>query len=183
MIGCIVLSAFLAILAVKFIAHRRGCAAGAGPWGWGRPGWGGHHGHGHHGPWHGFGPGPSGGRWGGRGRWMWAALYRLDLSPAQEKVVRAEIETLTRKAKSLRDEAKQSRADMARAIRGEEFEEDALATMFIRHDDRLHDLRQDLGGALGRIHSVLDPEQRERLADLIDKGSHGWGGPFRSHEV
>lgn len=175
MIGCIVLSAFLALVAVKFIAHRR-CAAGAGPWGWREHGWGGPG----HGPWHGFGPGPRGDH--RRGRWMWAVLSRLELSPAQEKVVRAELEKLKQTAKGMRDEGKQSRADMANAIRGEELDENALAAMFMRHDDRLHDLRQDLGGALGRIHAVLDPDQRERLADLISRGSFGgrFGGPYRT---
>ena len=177
MIGCIVLSAFLAVMAVKFMAHRHGCAhAWGGPWG------GGHR----HGRWHGHGPHGHGDRGFGRGGWMWVALARLDLSPAQEKVVRAEVETLKQKAKAMRDEAGQSRADIARSVRGEEFEEGALASMFIRHDDRLHGLREDLGGALGRIHTVLDPAQRERLADLIERGprhQHGWGGPYRSADV
>ena len=172
MIGCIVLTAFLAVMAVKFVAHRRFCGAGGprswhGPWG-GQ--WGGH--------WHGFGPGP---RSEGGGRWVYWMLAGLDLSPAQEKVVRVELETLKQKARSVREEGAASRADMARAVRGEEFEEDALASMFIRHDDRLHTLRQDLGGALGRIHTVLDPAQRERLAEMIEKGARGaaWSGPYR----
>ncbi len=175
MFACTFLAVFLAIMAVKFIAHRRACA-GAGPWGWG-----GHHGR-HHGawggPWHGFGPGPQSER---GGRWVYSLLARLDLSPAQEKVVRAEIETLKQKVKTVRDEGAKSRSDMARSVRGEDFEEDALATMFIRHDDQLHTLRQDLGGALGRIHAVLDPAQRERMAEMIEKGPAValWGGPYR----
>ena len=181
MIGCIVLSAFLAVMAVKFLAHRGGCAR-AGHHGWGGP-WGGFR----SGPWHGYGPGPrdDAGFGYGRDRWMWVVLSRLDLSPAQEKVVRAELETLKQKARTIRDEGSQSRSDMARAVRGEEFEEGALASMFIRHDDRLHGLREDLGGALGRIHAVLDPAQRERLADLIERGPRArpWGGPYRSPEV
>jgi len=111
---------------------------------------------------------------------MWAALARLDLSPAQEKVVRAELDMLKRRGRTLRDEGGQSRADLARAVRGEEFEEGALASMFIRHDERMHDLRGDLAGAIGRIHAVLDPEQRARLADILERGpSRSWGGPYR----
>ncbi len=177
MIGCIILSAFLAVMAVKFLAHRR-CGAGA-HWGWSGYG---------PGPWHGYGPGPRGDRGGHGGRrWMWMLLSRLDLSPAQEKVVRAEFETLKSKAESLREEGSQSRADMARAIRGEDFDEEALAGMFVRHDDRMRELREDVGRGLGRIHTVLDPAQRERLADLIERGPFraawggAWGGPYRSH--
>jgi uncharacterized membrane protein len=176
MIGCIILGAFLGFMAVKLFAHRRACGAGA-PWGWGGP-WAGSGGHGR---WHRHERGPWNVAGTGRGTWVWTALSRLDLSPAQERVVRAEVETLKQKAAGMRDEGAQSRADLARAVRGEDFEEDALASMFIRHDDRLHTLREDLGGALGRIHSVLDPAQRERLADMIEKGpgAAAWGGPYR----
>ncbi|HWM84693.1 MAG TPA: periplasmic heavy metal sensor [Kofleriaceae bacterium] len=169
MVGCIILTAFLAVMAVKFLHRHNRCADG--PWSWG-------------GPW----AGPGGGRWHGpearhggpgRSRWMWTVLARLDLSPAQEKVVRAELQTLKQKARSVRDEGSQSRADMARAVRGDDFDENALADMFVRHDDRLHGLRQDLGGALGRIHTVLDPAQRERLAEMIEKSPAVWGGPYR----
>ncbi len=111
---------------------------------------------------------------------MWAALARLDLSPAQEKVVRAEVDKLRDKARGLRDEGQATRGDMARAIRGETFEEGALADMFVRHDDRMHDLRGEVAGALGRIHAVLDPQQRERLADLLEEGPRGlWRGMRR----
>jgi uncharacterized membrane protein len=111
---------------------------------------------------------------------LWHALERLDLTPAQEKVVKGEVDQLKDKARSLRDEGKSARDDMARSIRGESFEEETLAAMFIRHDDILHGLRGDLAGALGRIHAVLDPAQRERLADIIASGPRGpWGGPYR----
>lgn len=174
MIGCFALSAFLALVAFKLVRHRRMCCAGGPPWaGGGLHHHGGHHHH-RRGPWRGGG---------GRG-FMWAALARLDLSPAQEKVVRAEVEKVKDKARTLEEEARASRGDMARAIRGESFEEGALADMFVRHDDRMHDLRGEVAGALGRIHAVLDPEQRERFADLLEKGPRAaWGGaeggPYR----
>jgi hypothetical protein len=71
---------------------------------------------------------------------------------------------------------------MAAAIAGEEFDEESLAGMFVRQDDLMRELRGDLAGALGRIHAALDPEQRERLAELIAKGPGamwGGGGPYR----
>jgi uncharacterized membrane protein len=163
MIGCIALTAFLGLAAFKIIRHHRyACAAGRGHWA-GGPHWG-HHGR------HG----------GGRHSMMWHALARLDLSPAQEKVVKAEFQELKEKARGLKEEGKSARGDMARSIRGDSFEEGALAAMFIRHDDILHNLRGDLAGALGRIHAVLDPEQRERLAEMIESGPRRpWGGPYR----
>ena len=155
MIGCIALTAFVGLAAFKVIRHRRHCHGG---------GWGPHHRR----------------HRGGPRSFLWHALARLDLSPAQEKVVRAEVDELKKKARTLKDEGSSARGDMARSIRTETFEEGALAAMFIRHDDLLHGLRGDLAGALGRIHAVLDPEQRERLADLIESGAgRAWGGPYR----
>src|SRR5690606_23940953 len=161
------------------IHHRRACAAGWGPWA-GRH-WGHHHGgcsgrrhhHHHH---HRHGPPPVG------RTWLWSALARLDLSPAQEKVVRAEVDRLRERAGALREEAKSSRGDMAASVRGDSLDEETLAGMFVRQDDLLRELRGDLAGALGRIHAALDPEQRERLADLIERGpgaDWGRGGPYR----
>ncbi len=162
MIGCIALTAFLGLAAFKLIRHHRyACAGGHGRWGGPRWAHRGHHG-------------------GGRHSMMWHALARLDLTPAQEKVVKAEFQQLKDKARTLKDEGKSARDDMARSIRGDSFEEGALAAMFIRHDDILHDLRGDLAGALGRIHAVLDTEQRARLADMIESGPRRpWGGPYR----
>lgn len=169
MIGCIALTAFLGLMAFKLIRHRHACAAGYGRWGGGPP-WA----HDHH---HRRGRGR--GR-GGRSMWLWHALERLDLSPAQEKLVKSEIDQLKQKAGGLKQEGTSARADMARSIRGDSFEENALAEMFIRHDDLLHGLRGDLAGALGRIHAALDPAQRERLAEMIESGPRRpWGGPYR----
>ena len=162
MIGCIALTAFLGLAAFKIIRHHRYACAGYGRWGGGPP-WS-HHGR-HH---------------GGRHSMMWHALARLDLSPAQEKVVKAEVAQLKEKARGLKEEGKSARGDMARSIRSDTFEEGALAAMFIRHDDILHNLRGDLAGALGRIHAVLDPEQRERLAEMLESGPRRpRGGPYR----
>lgn len=186
MIGCIVFAGFLGFFAVGLLRHRR-CAA---PHGWAGPPWGRRgRGAGHWmGPWinepgePGAAGGPDSGHRRGRGTWMWAALSRLDLSPAQEKVVREEVQKVKDKARSFRDEGSKMRGDMARSVRGEEFEEGALADMFIRQDDRMHALRDELAGALGRVHTVLEPDQRERLAELLEKGpgrGGPWAGPYR----
>ena len=170
MIGCIALTAFLGLAAFKLIRHRHGCAAGYSRWGGGPP-WAHHRHHHHHRGRRGRGGGPT---------FLWHALERLDLTPAQEKVVKSEFEQLVQKTRTLKDEGKSARDDMARSIRGDTFEEEALAAMFIRHDDLLHGLRGDLAGALGRIHTVLDPAQRERLAEVIASGpGRSWGGPYR----
>jgi uncharacterized membrane protein len=163
----IALAAFLGLLALKLIRHHRYACAGRGGFTGGPPWARHHHRHHHHG--------------GGRPRLLWHALARLDLTPAQEKVVKAEVEQLKDKARNLKDEGKSARGDLARAVRGDDFDEEALAAMFIRHDELLHGLRGDLAGALGRVHAVLDASQRERLAELIERGAGRgpWGGPYR----
>ena len=103
---------------------------------------------------------------------------RLGLSAEQDKAVRAEIERIVDQVRGLRDERDRSRADVARAIRGD-LDEVVLGEMFARHDERLDKLRGELVSALGRIHAVLDPAQRERLADLIESGLHRGWGPYR----
>lgn len=174
MIGCIALTAFLALLAFKLVSHRRACAAG-GPGNCGGPPWARRWGRGSHRGW----GDPVGG--GHRREFLWSTLAALDLTPAQDKVVRAEISRVKDRARVLRDEAGPSRADVARAVRGDDLDETALADMFVRHDDRMRELREDVAGALGRIHAALDPEQRARLADLIEAGPRRGGprGPYR----
>src|SRR5262245_27481747 len=149
-----------------------------------------HHGHGWgYGPGDEYGHGEEGWRGGGGGGWrprrMWWLLRRLDLSPAQEKVVRREVEQLVEKARSFRDEARTARGDVARAVGGDTFAQGALDAMFARHDQALAELRVAGTSALLRIHDALDERQRRELAELLEGGlgnafrGAGFGGPYR----
>jgi len=170
MICIAIVIALFALFAVKRRVWRHAYAHGCHHRGW-------HHHHGHH-----HGPpswgGPGRGRPGRRGVVDFIS-DRLDLTPAQEKVVIAEIDKLSDQLHGLRDERGKTHADLARAVRGDALDEVAFGEMFARHDERLEQLRGDVMGALGRIHAVLEPAQRERLADLLESGrGHGWG-PYR----
>jgi uncharacterized membrane protein len=148
----------------------------------------GHHHHGFHGGWDNpWGGNPWGGHpsaWGGppwarmrrRMRFFYGAMAALDLSPAQEKLVRTELEALKEKARQLRPELHQTRSDLARAVGGPVLDRAALDGVFTRHDQALGELRAALTGALERIHAALDDRQRERLAAMIDR--RGW----RNHD-
>lgn len=121
----------------------------------------------------------------GRGRGPLGGLYHLlaelDASPAQEKAIRQEVERVRGKLGELREEKGRTRADLARAVRGESYDEEALADLFVRHDDLLRGLREELAGALGRVHVVLDEDQRARLAGILERGRpRGFGGPYRT---
>lgn len=113
--------------------------------------------------------------WATRGRGLnrvsdWLA-HSLEATPEQYRVIRNELEQLGDKAQTLRGEFRLSRDDIAAAMGGESFDEERMGESFARQDDRIREVREQMVGALARIHDVLDPRQRERLAHL----SHGWG--------
>jgi hypothetical protein len=115
---------------------------------------------------------------------MRGLFERLDTTPGQEKVIQEEVETLRSRFSDLRREWKASGDDLARAMRAESFDETLMGELFARHDDRLREMRKDLVGSLARIHDALDEQQRERVAELLERG-RGWKwaggeGPYRS---
>jgi uncharacterized membrane protein len=135
-----------------------------------------HH-HGMSGPFSHMGPPWMTGR---RASMYYAVLAELDLSPAQDKVIRTEVNALREKLREVRSEPRAMRADLARAIGGGVFDRAALDGAFGRHDALFADLRAHGIGALERIHAVLDDGQRARLVELLDRQHRGWGhGPYR----
>jgi hypothetical protein len=84
--------------------------------------------------------------------------------------------------RALRPEAKQTREDLARAISGAVLDRGAIDATFARHDKSIGELRGAFTGALERIHASLDDQQRERLAEMLDRGGRAGGpggGPYR----
>jgi uncharacterized membrane protein len=134
----------------------------------------------------------SGGCYGGhRGRWGYARGRRgflhfvfeaLDTSPGQEKEIRSALDELFEGARGMRDELKQSRQDVAEAMRSEFFDETRMGESFARQDDGLDKLRRTVVGALAKVHAVLDDNQRRRLAELIEQGPYrAWHFGQRGH--
>ncbi|HXX30327.1 MAG TPA: periplasmic heavy metal sensor [Myxococcaceae bacterium] len=122
------------------------------------------------------------GRWGdrpgagfgppGRARMMLRWVYeRLGTSPAQETVLADAAEAVAGAARGLRGEWEQTRNDLARALRSEPYEAEALRTAFARHDERIRTLRDVLATQATRVHEVLDARQRAELADLLERSS------------
>jgi uncharacterized membrane protein len=112
-------------------------------------------------------------------------LSRLDASPAQERAIVAEVDKLRERAWSARRNLKDSRSDLAAAVRGPSLDDAALGAMLGRVDTATGEVRSAALDAIRNIHAVLDDRQREQLADMIDHGwwrgrSHGRdGGPYR----
>jgi len=113
-------------------------------------------------------------------------LYaRLDTTPGQEREIRAALEELRERARDAKLGMLETRENLGRSVAGEEFDTSAFESVSARLDATSEKMKDAAASALKRIHGVLDPKQRERLADLISKGAFGrWsrgggGGPYR----
>lgn len=149
------------IAAAKRLVFRRrfgvlGCGAG---------GHGGFSGHGR------FGRGP------GQSFWLRALFGRLDTTPGQEREIRAALEELRDRARDAKSGMIESRDGLGRAVAGDSFDDGAFESVSARFDATGEKMKDAVRGALRRIHAVLDPKQRERLAELVTKGAfRRWGG-------
>jgi hypothetical protein len=155
--------------------RHRGWGGGGG-WGGGPGGWGDHE----RGGW-GAGAGWGGG-FGGPGMFLQMLFRRLETTPGQEKVIAAAFEEMREATKKARGEVVSSRADVARAMRGEAFDAVLFGDMFARHDTALEEIRKAGVGALAKVHDALDEKQRAHLAELIERGPGFFrAGPWSDH--
>ncbi|UQA57726.1 Spy/CpxP family protein refolding chaperone [Polyangium aurulentum] len=163
-----------------------GYGYGGGHGGW-EEGEGGEHGH-HGGPFRTHGRAWGWGRGGGGGGGMRSFFMRrlfehLDTTPGQEKAIAAAVDELRGAMREHRGEVQKTRADIARAMRGANFDEVVLGELFARHDTAIEAMRKATVGALGRVHEALDERQRARLADLLEQYPGFFGGPFGGRGV
>lgn len=113
---------------------------------------------------------------------LWEAFRRLDTTPGQEKVIRAVIDDLRARRRAIRGELEKARGDAARAMRGEQWDENALGEAVARIDGSVEATRKAIVEAMAKTHEVLDDKQRNILADLIERGGfRGFGGGRRGH--
>lgn len=103
---------------------------------------------------------------------------KLGLSDEQRKVVEREATAFRKKLKAMRAVGPKTRTQVADVFRSDDFDADLLGSMFVGHDDALRELRLEFVERLAHIHEALNDSQRERLADLVERGM-GFGGPFR----
>ncbi len=122
-----------------------------------------------------------GDRWGGsprRGFWLRPLFERLDTSPGQEREIQHAVEEVIDAARALKDDVRGSRREVAEALRGDDFNEELMASLLSRHDERIDALRRSAVGSLARVHATLEPDQRKQLARWLERGP-GFGGPYR----
>jgi len=110
-------------------------------------------------------------------RWLFA---RLDTTPGQEREIRAALEELRTRARAGRDTLRAGREGLARALRSDVLDDDALAELKTRADALGQEMQHAFEAALRRVHAILDPAQRDRLADVLAKGWRPWPtSPYR----
>jgi hypothetical protein len=204
MIGCLIFGSLAAMGVARALHRRRFCGAWGGG-GWHGYGHGYGHGPGHWGGWHGGGPfgrseygafdqeegadfrspfgeggfpgfGPGLGRGGGKRFFIRKLLEQIRATPAQERVVAAAVEEFREEVKKATGgEARRSRQEIVDALRRQTFDAVLLGEQFARHDTVIEGARKAFVGLIAKIHDVLEPEQRDRLADLVDRGPRiGW---------
>jgi uncharacterized membrane protein len=109
-------------------------------------------------------------------RWASMLAWRLEASPSQSEVIREAFRGVSDELRAVADERKATREDLGKAVGGERFDEQVMGDLFARHDQRLEQIRRSVVGAMAKVHDVLEPIQRERLASLL--GKRGFG-PYR----
>ncbi len=195
MIGCLIFGGLAAMgiaRAIHHHHHHRACMA----WGPGCHGGGWRHGWGTRGGWgafddgeraefggfppvgdHGFG-GFRG--FGGRMRKRFvvrAILEHVRATPAQERAIGAAFEEFRDEMKRAGGgEGRRTRQEIVDALRRPTFDGVVLGEQFARHDTLLESARKAFVGLVAKIHDALEPEQRDRLAELIERGPRFFGG-------
>lgn len=123
----------------------------------------------------------------GRSRWLRWLFRSLDTTPGQEKVIRGALEEAWTTAREARVAARGQRANVAAALRAEGAEAAAFAEAQAGARAAYDRAEQAVVAAFRSIHEVLDPMQRERLAQIVDGSASPWrgrlafggGGPYR----
>jgi uncharacterized membrane protein len=148
------------VLLFKALRHRRYHYAGFGPWSY----YGGSRDY-HRGPWH----GPPW-RAGYRHPIARNMLARLDTTPGQEKAIRTTLEALQHNLKDARDGLQGIRGDLAQAVGGDVFDEQALAAALEKQEAFVSRSRGEIVSSIKSIHETLDGNQRRQLAEWIAEG-------------
>jgi Spy/CpxP family protein refolding chaperone len=148
-----------------------GEGVGCGPHGGGGPWRGGHHGPPFGGPGGGGGGDDFGGGSFGVRRPLRFLAYKLDLEENQVTELAAILNELkTERAQAAVDE-RRSVAALADVIAAETFDSDKAGAATAERVKSTESVQKAVAKALGRIHALLDAEQRTKLAYLLRTGA------------
>lgn len=118
-------------------------------------------------------------------RWF---FRKLDTSPAQERIVRNAFDAVRADAQRFARESREARRELADLLRAPDYDRERVRDWFATREQDFQRVRESVVGALGDVYDVLDDQQREKLAKMIEKAPYGrrayhHGGPYRSEGV
>lgn len=121
----------------------------------------------------------------GRRVWLRWIFERLGTTPGQEKAIIGALNDLRTNRAAVREEAQQTRTDLAHAVSGGLIDDAALEETFARHDRLLARVRVSFVEATKQITEALDERQRKQFAEILQKrswfgGAHLWSDPHDS---
>jgi uncharacterized membrane protein len=121
----------------------------------------------------GFGGGPR--AWGKR-FFIRRVIEHVRATPEQERRISDAVKEFRDEMKKVGGgEGRRSRQELADALRRPTFDGVMMGEQFARHDTVLEGARKAFVGLVARVHDTLEPEQRDRLADLVGRGPRmGW---------
>ena len=108
-----------------------------------------------------------------RGRGVWASAgaemlkRRLDLDEDQGDLADHAFADAQRSVKEFMQSLRDSRGELAAAVRQEALDDARLEVVFDRLDDELRRTRREVVSAVKQVHATLDDAQRERAAEWI----------------
>lgn len=106
-----------------------------------------------------------------------AILEHVRATPAQERAIGAAFEEFRDELKRAGGgEGRRTRQEIVDALRRPTFDGIVLGEQFARHDTVIESGRKAFVGLVAKVHDALEPEQRDRLAALLERGPRFFGG-------
>ena len=112
----------------------------------------------------------------GKRHFIRAVLARVQATPAQQRAIGDAVDVFRDDLKKLGGgELRRSRQEIADALRRPSFDGVVMGEQFARHDSIIEGSRKAFVGLVARVHDALEPEQRQTLAKLVERGPRfGW---------
>jgi Spy/CpxP family protein refolding chaperone len=99
--------------------------------------------------------------------------------------VRNAVDAVRTDAGKFARESRDARKELADILRAPDYDRERVRSWFVAREADFQRVRESVVSALGDVYEVLDDQQREKLARLVEKASHGHrgcdrGGPYRN---
>ena len=106
-------------------------------------------------------------------------LRAVRATPEQATEIRSVFDELRGELEGMKHTLGGQRRDLAEALRDDSLHQERVDVVFTAQRDALEGVQGAVKRALERVHAVLDPVQRARLADLMASGRGVPFGPYR----